>query len=36
VGGYGQPTKLRISIGSAEDNQRFLDALEGYCQRNRD
>ena len=27
VAGYGMPTFLRISIGTAEENQRFLDAL---------
>lgn len=28
--GYGLPTKLRISVGSAEDNQRFLDAMKAF------
>lgn len=28
ISGYGLPTKLRISVGSAEDNQRFLDAMK--------
>ncbi|MDY0248817.1 MAG: histidinol-phosphate transaminase [Pseudomonas sp.] len=27
IAGYGMPTFLRISIGTAEENQRFLDAL---------
>lgn len=27
VAGYGMPNFLRISIGTAEENQRFLDAL---------
>lgn len=30
IGGYGLPTKLRISVGSAEDNQRFLDAMKAF------
>lgn len=35
IAGYGLPTKLRITVGSAEDNRRVLDALKGYCQKNR-
>jgi histidinol-phosphate aminotransferase len=27
VAGYGMPQHLRVSIGLAEENQRFLDAL---------
>lgn len=27
VAGYGMPTFLRVSIGTSEENQRFLDAL---------
>lgn len=30
ISGYGLPTKLRTSVGSAEDNQRFLDALKAF------
>ena len=30
ISGYGLPTKLRISVGSAEDNQRFLDAMKAF------
>lgn len=30
IAGYGLPTKLRISVGSAEDNQRFLDAMKAF------
>lgn len=30
IAGYGLPTKLRISVGSAQDNQRFLDAMKVF------
>lgn len=30
IGGYGLPTKLRISVGNAEDNQRLMGALEAF------
>jgi histidinol-phosphate aminotransferase len=30
IGGYGLPTKLRITVGSAEDNTRVLDALKAF------
>lgn len=30
IGGYGLPSKLRITVGSAEDNQRCLDALKAF------
>ncbi len=30
VAGYGLPTRLRISIGSAADNQRLIDALAAF------
>jgi histidinol-phosphate aminotransferase len=30
IGGYGLPSKLRISVGSAEDNTRFLDAMTAF------
>ena len=30
IAGYGLPTKLRITVGSAEDNQRVLDALKTF------
>lgn len=30
IGGYGLPSKLRITVGSAEDNQRLLDALAAF------
>lgn len=29
VANYGLPTYLRVTIGSATDNQRFIDALKG-------
>ncbi len=31
VGGYGLPTCLRITIGTAEENDRLLDALTGFA-----
>lgn len=30
VGGYGFPNALRMTIGTAEENRRALDALESY------
>lgn len=30
VGGYGLPTRLRISVGSAEDNEIVLSALQEF------
>lgn len=30
IGGYGLPSKLRITVGSAEDNQRLLGALAAF------
>lgn len=30
IAGYGLPTKLRITVGSAEDNTRCLDALKAF------
>ena len=30
VGGYGLPTRLRISVGSAEDNESLLAALKDF------
>ncbi len=30
ISGYGLPSRLRISVGSAGDNQRVLDALSGF------
>ncbi|MDP3460514.1 MAG: histidinol-phosphate transaminase [Hyphomonas sp.] len=30
IGGYGLPTKLRITVGSAEDNTRCLDGLKAF------
>lgn len=30
ISGYGLPTKLRISVGSAEENQRLIDALKTF------
>jgi histidinol-phosphate aminotransferase len=30
IAGYGLPTKLRITIGSADDNARCLDALKAF------
>jgi histidinol-phosphate aminotransferase len=30
IGGYGLPSKLRITVGSAEDNTRVLDALQAF------
>ena len=30
VGGYGLPTRLRISVGSAEDNETLLSALNDF------
>jgi histidinol-phosphate aminotransferase len=30
IRGYGLPTKLRISVGSAEDNKSLLDALAAF------
>jgi histidinol-phosphate aminotransferase len=30
IAGYGLPTKLRITVGSAEDNQRVLDTLKAF------
>ena len=30
VGGYGLPTRLRISVGSAEDNEAVLAALKDF------
>jgi histidinol-phosphate aminotransferase len=30
IAGYGLPTKLRITIGSAEDNMRCLEALKAF------
>ena len=30
VGGYGLPTRLRISVGSAEDNEAVLAALRDF------
>jgi histidinol-phosphate aminotransferase len=27
IAGYGLPQHLRVSIGLAEENQRFVDAL---------
>ncbi len=30
IAGYGLPTRLRITVGSAEDNQRLLDALKTF------
>lgn len=30
ISGYGLPTKLRISMGSAQDNQRLIDALKAF------
>lgn len=30
IAGYGLPTKLRITVGSADDNQRCLDALKAF------
>lgn len=35
IGGYGLPTRLRITVGSAEDNQRLLDAMIAFTDRNR-
>lgn len=28
VGGYGMPRHLRVSVGLAEENQQFIEALE--------
>lgn len=33
VGGYGMPNHLRVSIGLAPENQRFLEALAGVLDR---
>jgi histidinol-phosphate aminotransferase len=30
IGGYGLPTRLRITVGSAEDNTRCLEALKTF------
>jgi histidinol-phosphate aminotransferase len=30
IGGYGLPSKLRVTVGSAADNQRCLDALKDF------
>jgi histidinol-phosphate aminotransferase len=30
ISGYGLPTRLRISVGSEADNQRFLDAMQAF------
>lgn len=30
IAGYGLPTKLRITVGSAKDNTRLLDALKAF------
>jgi len=30
IAGYGLPTRLRITVGSAADNQRLLDALKTF------
>ena len=30
IGGYGLPTRLRITVGSAENNQRVLAALRAF------
>lgn len=34
IAGYGMPQHLRVSIGRAEENQRFLDALSSVLGRN--
>lgn len=33
VGGYGLPSRLRITVGSAEDNLRVLEALSAFTSR---
>jgi len=30
IAGYGLPSKLRLTVGSAEDNTRLLDALKAF------
>ena len=29
MGGYGVPEHVRVTVGTAEENRRFVDALEG-------
>jgi histidinol-phosphate aminotransferase len=35
IGAYGMPEHLRVSIGTAQENQRFLSVLESVLQDHR-
>lgn len=32
LGGYGLPSRLRVTVGSADDNERVLSALQAFMQ----
>ncbi|MDY6829716.1 MAG: histidinol-phosphate transaminase [Pseudomonadota bacterium] len=31
LGGYGMPQHLRVTVGTPEENSRFIDAMRGVC-----